>query len=130
MIWSLPQRLFSGPLQGPLSGKNSRETERLARWHFLLSPRKKGARKFFSRFQEASIELFTFSAVWREKCTLTRLRSHLVRKLGHSRTVAQPISFLAACGREVRSRGQEGRMKVPLLTRRPSVRNTNFSPRM
>jgi hypothetical protein len=52
-----------------LSGKHSNET-RLARWHFLLSPRKKGAREFFSRFQEAAIKLFTFSAVWRDKCTL------------------------------------------------------------
>ena len=57
----------------------------MATWHFLLSPRKKGARKFFSRFQEAAIELFTLSAVWRDKCTLTKLWSHLVR----GRTFAQ-----------------------------------------
>jgi len=34
---------------------------------FFTKSSKKGARKFFSRFQEPTIELFTFPAVRRDK---------------------------------------------------------------
>src|SRR5215470_16721553 len=61
MIWTLPQRLFNGPLRGRYRVNT---VKRLSVWRggiFLLSPRKKAGRKFFSRFQEAAIELFTLS---------------------------------------------------------------------